>query len=173
VKKGSEEEFFLLYETEADALFRFVLFKISDREHVKDIVQEAFVRVWEYLSSGKRIDNKRAFLFRVAGNIIIDFYRKKKEQSLDQLHEAGFDAMDHREVNISDKFDTDEALAILQAFPDKQREAIWLRTVEGWSVKDIAIHLEETENTVSVRIHRGLKIWREKLASKKKPVKTS
>lgn len=174
-KSGMEEDFFSFYEKETDALFRFILLKISDREHAKDIVQEAFVRVWEYLSAGKLIENKRAFVFRVAANIVVDHYRKKKEQSLDQLHEAGFDVSDHRNVNMADKFDTDVALDILRGLPDKQREAVWLRTVEGWSVKDIAAHLEEDENTVSVRIHRGLKIWKERCAeiSKKYPGKTS
>lgn len=157
-----EREFFELYETEADAVFRFVFFKISDREKAKDIVQEAFVRVWEYLSSGKPVSNKRAFTFRVAGNIVIDQYRKKKEYSFDELHESGFDASDDSGATMAERIDAKEALETLRTIPEKYGEAVWLRTVEGWSVKDIAQHLGESENVVSVRIHRGLKMWRER-----------
>lgn len=172
-----EKEFFELYDTEADALFRFAFFKVSDRDRAKDIVQESFVRMWEYLSTGKSIQNKRAFVFRIAGNIVIDQYRKKKELSLDGLYEAGFDAPD--QVNdgavMAGKIDVKDAVALLQDLPDAHREVVWLRMVEGWAVKDIAEYLKESENTISVRIHRGMKIWKEKILSIGKgfPAKTS
>lgn len=169
--KASEQIFFSLYESQSDALFRFVFFRVSDREAAKDIVQEAFLKMWETLSSGRDIKNNRAFLFRIASNLVIDRYRKAKEYSLDSLAEQGFDAPDDPGIPIEAKIDTDQALEILQSLPDKFHEAVWLRMVEEWSVQDIAALLDETQNAVSVRIHRGLKLWRKRLseATGKKP----
>ncbi|HCJ45356.1 MAG: RNA polymerase sigma factor [Candidatus Moranbacteria bacterium] len=158
--KALEEKFLALYDGQVDTLFRFVFFRVSDHELAKDIVQEAFLKMWQTLDTGRTIENERAFLFRIAGNLVIDRYRKAKEYSLDSLAEEGFDAPDDIEIPIETKIDVDTAMEKLQSIPEKYREAVWLRAVEEWSVKDIAELLEETENVISVRIHRGLKLWR-------------
>lgn len=78
-----ERDFLAAYDEHSDALFRHVLIRVRDREVAKDIVQEAFSRTWLYLSEGKKIDYMRAFLYRVANNLIVDGSRKKKSASLD------------------------------------------------------------------------------------------
>ncbi|MFZ2187113.1 MAG: RNA polymerase sigma factor [Candidatus Moraniibacteriota bacterium] len=174
--KAREQKFFLLYESQADALFRFVFFRVSDREAAKDIVQEAFLKMWETLCSDKDIQNERAFLFRIASNLVIDRYRKTKEYSLDSLAEQGFDAPDDPGIPIETRIDVGTALELLQRLPEKYHEAVWLRAVEEWSVKDIAALFDETENVISVRIHRGLKLWRKQIsedAGKKSGAETS
>ena len=137
---------------------------MSDREVAKDIVQDAFFKMWETLRLGRKIENERAFLFRIASNLVIDRYRKTKEYSLDNLTEQGFDAPDDPGIPIETKIDADLAMEVLQDIPEKYREVVWLRMVEEWSVKDIAELSCETENAVSVRIHRGLKLWRKQIS---------
>lgn len=158
-----EKKFLALYESQTDALFRFVFFRVSDRETAKDIVQETFLKMWETLDSGREIENERAFLFRIASNLVIDRYRKAKEYSLDSLTEQGFDAPDDPGTPIETQIDAELALELLQDIGEKYREVVWLRMVEEWSVQDIAELLCETENVVSVRIHRGLKLWRKRI----------
>lgn len=158
-----EKDFFALYEKEGDALSRFAFYRVSDQEAAKDIVQSAFLKMWEVLVSGKDIENKRAFLFRIASNLVIDRYRKTKEYSLDVLAEMGFDAPDDAGVPIEDHIDTGSALELLERLPEKTRDAVWLRMVEEWSVQDIAELADESVNAVSVRIHRGMKEWRKLL----------
>jgi DNA-directed RNA polymerase specialized sigma24 family protein len=72
------DEFIALYDEMADQLFRHCFFKLSNRELALDLVQETFSRTWEYISSGKEVNNIKGFLFKVANNLIIDEYRKKK-----------------------------------------------------------------------------------------------
>ena len=159
-KADLEKSFFELYERESDSLFRFVFFRVNDRDGALDLVQESFVKLWEVLTSGKVIENKRAFLFRIASNKVIDRYRKVKEYSLDLLAEEGFDASIGERVSIEERIDAKFAMKALELLPEKYREAVWLRNVEEWAVKDIARHLGESENVVSVRIHRGIALWR-------------
>ncbi|MCW1887961.1 MAG: sigma-70 family RNA polymerase sigma factor [Candidatus Moranbacteria bacterium] len=158
-----EKHFFRVYEDEADALFRFVSFRMADREKVLDIVQESYFRLWKVMVE-KKPDNIRAYLYRIARNLLIDEYRAKKDvTSLETLVEAGFDIKKEEGINSHDKLDLQNALQSLRALPEKYREALWLRMVEGWAVQDIASSLDETESNISVRIYRGMKLLRKAL----------
>ena len=153
-----KNDFHEAYKLHADALFRFSFFKLSDREKAKDIVQDTFVRYWEYVAADGQVDNVKAFLYRIANNAIIDNHRKKKEISLDILEEDGFDPMDTESHHtMARSLDSKRALELVNNLKDKEREVILLRYVEGLSVKEIAEVLDERENTVSVKIHRALK----------------
>lgn len=152
-----EQEFLKAYDQFADAIFRHCVFRVSDREKAKDLAQGSFVRLWDYMSQGKEIDNMRAFLYRIANNLIIDEYRKKKDESLDRMRdEEGFDVGFDVMRDIETKDEHAKAVALLECLPDKYREALVMRHVDGLSVKDIAHLTHETENVISVRIHRAI-----------------
>lgn len=154
-----KKQFLSTYEEHADALFRFAFYKLSDREKAKDIVQDAFVKFWEYLRADGEVSNPKALLFRIASNAIIDNYRKHKEVSLDVLAEDGFDPGDgYKEAQqIVERADGSLALKLLNQLDEPLRHLLMLRYVDGLSVKEIAEITDERENTVSVRIHRALK----------------
>jgi len=152
-----EQEFLKGYDQYSDAIFRHCVFRVSDREKAKDIAQGTFVRLWGYMSQGKEIDNMRAFLYRIANNLIIDEYRKKKEDSLDKMRdEEGFDIGFEPRHDIEAKDDYVRAQALLERLPEKYREALVMRHIDGLSVKDIARLTHESENVISVRIHRAI-----------------
>lgn len=156
-KQEIENRFLKGYEEFSDGIFRFCLFKISDRELAKDLTQEVFARVWKYLSAGHAVDNMKAFLYRVANNLVVDEYRKKKGVSLDRLMEDGFDVSLNDEKRIYDLIDGREAVKILNKVDEKYKEVIKMRYLDGLLPKEIALILHESENSISVRINRGLK----------------
>lgn len=162
---ASQEQAFLeAYEKHADVLFRHCFFRLSDRERALEVTQETFTRTWDYLSQGKKIEKFKPFLYRVAGNLIIEEYRKKKTLSLDAFLEAEThdesmvddlhddDALDR----LADAFDSARAVEALDVLPDAHREVLVLRFIDGLTPKEIAAHLDERENTVSVRLHRAI-----------------
>ena len=87
----SEEQFIKIYDELADSIFRHCYFRIYNYERAKELMQETFTRTWEYVAKGKKIDNLKAFVYRIATNIIIDEARRKKSVSLDDLMENGFE----------------------------------------------------------------------------------
>jgi|CXWK01.1.fsa_nt_gi RNA polymerase sigma-70 factor (ECF subfamily) len=151
-----EQHFLKVYKENADAIFRFCYLRLSDREIARDVAQDTFMKVWQHAHKGEKIDNLRAFMFTTARNLIIDNYRKKKASSLDALMEEGFDVGVEISESVVDAFDGERAMALLATIPEKYRDAIYLQYVEGLSVKEIAEITGETENNISVRIHRGL-----------------
>lgn len=159
MKKNQEQlqELFLEhYAANADGIFRFCYFKTSDREISLDITQEVFTKTWDYLGSGNTIENFKAFLYRTARNTVIDYHRKKKTQSLDYLLEEGFDVADTTSPKTQDVLDAKRIVSLLEDLDEKYKEILTLRYVQDLSIKEIALSINETENTVSVRIHRGL-----------------
>lgn len=162
----SKKYFTEVYNRENDALFRFCLLRVSDREKAIDLVQESFTRLWVSVSTGKSVENPRAFLFVVARNLIIDWYRKIKSFSLESLSEEGefgvkFEAMDENaHGNIETNSDAKRALAMMNHLDPQHKEVIYLRFVEGLPPKDIAEILKLNANTVSVRITRGMEVLR-------------
>jgi RNA polymerase sigma-70 factor, ECF subfamily len=147
------------YEEHSEALFRYSFYKTSDREKAKDIVQDTFVRYWEYVVAGGEVLRIKPFLYRIASNAIIDHYRKKKELSLDDMErDFGFDPEDfdsHHKVIRGP--DSQIALALVKKLDPQSRDMVLMRYVDDLTVKEIAEILDERENTISVRLHRALK----------------
>lgn len=165
VNQNLNTNFSKSYEEYSDAIFRYCLYQTSDREKALDLTQDTFIKTWEYLSQGNKVDNLRAFLYKVAGNLIIDYRRKKKSDSLDQMTEGGFDVKDttdemERTENV---FEKDLALKVIDQLEEKYKDVLILRFVEDMSIKEIAKVMHQNENNISVRIHRGLQKLKEAL----------
>ena len=150
------QEFETFFTDYNDAIFRHCFFKVRDRELAKDLTQESFVRLWQCLEKGDQIDNVRAFLYKIAGNLVIDHVRKKKSVSLDALAEEGFEPGQDDLPAIQNRLDMESALVILEKVPEPYRQALVLRYVEDLDPAEIAAITGETANVISVRIHRGL-----------------
>jgi RNA polymerase sigma-70 factor (ECF subfamily) len=145
------------YDTYNDAIFRYCLFETSNREVALDLTQDTFVKVWQYLEAGNEVEHMKAFLYRVAGNLVIDYRRKKKSGSLDQMMEetdfdVGFDGRDA----LANGFDAQKMMGVLNDVGDTYRDAIIMRFIDDLSIKEISQVTGESKNTISVRIHRGL-----------------
>jgi len=153
-----EKLFLDSYDKHVDEIFRHVFFRVHDRERTKDIVQETFTRTWEYLRAGKQVDYMRAFLYRVAGNLIIDHSRVSgRTTSLENAVEEGMQFGDEVET-VDHEFSSDARMLVVHI--DKlepiYREVIILRYMQDLSVRDIAEQLDEKETNISVRIHRAI-----------------
>ena len=163
-----ETAFNTMFEAESDAIFRFCLFRVSDREQALDLVQDTFARAWRAMQDGTVMDNARAFLFTVAHRLVIDWYRKKKPVSLEaQGEQDGTDEI----IEPADPLTQGAGLELaaegrfliskLGELDHSYRQAVYLRYVEGLSPPEIGKILGMSEGAASVRINRGIKQLRE------------
>ncbi|MDO8523410.1 MAG: sigma-70 family RNA polymerase sigma factor [bacterium] len=156
-----EREFMSSYDAYSDAIFRHCFFRLSGREEAKDAVQEVFLRAWKY-SQANKIENIRALLYRIAGNIIIDTYRKKKTISLDKLEENGFQPKDNSYEKIMLNTEAKNFIKLLDRLEDKEREVVIMRYVDGFGPDEIADIIakrdgdEVSPNLISVRLSRAI-----------------
>lgn len=145
------------YEEFADAIFRHCYLRVSNREVGKDIMQDTFIKAYQYAKKGETIENIRALLYKIANNLIIDYFRKAKEASLDAMNEAGFDPKGSDGSDFGKALDEEAIVKTLQKLRPEDRELIIMRYIDDLKPRDIAIILGLAPNTVSVRIHRAIK----------------
>lgn len=153
-----------MYEDYADAIYRHCYFRVFDKELAKDLVQETFAKTWRYLASGREVLNGQAFLYKVATNLMINRSRKKKEISLDMLQEQGFDPGTDQRASLENFIAGKKVFEELDRLDDRYSQVITMRFVDDLSPQEIADILGESENAVSVRLHRALKKLKELLA---------
>ena len=160
---GVQQKLFLeAYDNYADALFRHAYFRVSNREVALDLMQDTFTKTWDYIEKGNEIEQFKPFLYRTLNNLIIDEYRRKSSDSLDEMfegevNEGMFDDLQTggREV-VEFSFDAALLKETLQELPDQYRDIVTMRYIDELMPQEIADVTGESVNVVSVRIHRGL-----------------
>ncbi len=175
IKGDHEERFLKAFEEYSDALFRHAFLRISDRERAIDVVHDTYTKVWAYVRKGHEVESFRPFLYKVLNNLIIDEYRKTKEASLDALFEidgideGSFDELSSNTVeSLAATLDGKQVFGLVETLPDVYKEVIILRFIDELGPKEISVLIEETENVVSVRLHRALRLLRQMVESKEK-----
>lgn len=157
------KHFIEAYDLYADELYRFCLFKVSDAERAQDLVQDVFTRYWQTIRTNPDITYPRALLYTIARNRITDWYRKKKEDSLDALQDEGREFAGQTGIDIERSAEYAEILKAVDDLDEPSREAVLLRFTEGWTPVEIAQLNNESANAVSVRLNRAIKKLQDRL----------
>ena len=154
----TQQEFLEAYDQYADAIFRHCALRLGDREDGKDLMQETFIHAWEATVGGLAIRNMRAYLYRIANNLIIDMARRRKRRptsSLEELMEEGFNPPSHEKGPVA-AFEESFVLETLQNLEEPYRTAVILRFVDDLPPREIAQLLNVSPNVISVRVNRGI-----------------
>ena len=134
---------------------------IAPPDEVEDIVQDTYVKVWQQHNKEDK-DLNHGFLFTVAKNTTIDYFRKAstkyneefvEEKVLDENDVGSNDCSVHRAVVSNERF----ALfcEAVQGMAPQCRKVFVLRKVYGMTTKEIAKELEISPRTVETQLHRA------------------
>ncbi len=143
------EEYNKCVDKYSDGVYRFILKNIKNEERAKDVVQDAFEKLW--INVDKVIAEKaKSYLFTTAYHKMIDLVRKDK-------FKAGMDDVNYNKYSHSDQYtDINEILhKAIEKLPDIQRSVLLLRDYEGYSYKEIGEITELNESQVKVYIYRA------------------
>lgn len=154
-----KDEFEKAYIDFSDQIFRYIYFRIFDRDIAKDLTQETFYKVWDYIAKGNTIENMQAFLYRTAHNIIVNTIRDKKPSvSIDNLIETiGFELADTEQEESNARLrDIASILDSFKMLNEKDSELMRLRYVDGLSIEEISAITRYSISNISVKIHRIL-----------------
>jgi RNA polymerase sigma-70 factor (ECF subfamily) len=160
--KQDPEAFAELYDLYVERIYRFVFFKVANREEAEDITSEVFLKVWHYISEKKKIKSFSGLLYRTARNSIIDLYRSKyrKENplSLSNLPEGvelGDKGKWEKDMGVS--LATEELIRKIKKLKQEYQEVITLKYVDGLDTAEIAEIMEKSQTSVRVTLHRAIK----------------
>lgn len=136
-------------EEHADAVFRFVQKQIRDRDSAKDIVQDAFEKMWKKLDN---IDPTKAktYLFTTAYHTLIDHTRRAARNA--SFNEVDFNQHSHNQQYSDLKEVLNKGLELLPAI---QKTVLLLRDYEGYDYAEIGKITDLNESQVKVYIFRA------------------
>jgi RNA polymerase sigma-70 factor (ECF subfamily) len=155
-KKGLQEMLTLAHHDFEKRLGSHAFFKTSNRETSKDLVQDTFIKTWNYLIKGGKIDIMEAFLYHVLNNLIIDQYRKHKTVSLDVLLEKGFEPKTNDSEHLLNVLDGKRALILIARLPLIYQKVMRMKYVQDLSLQEISLITGQSKNAIAVQLHRGL-----------------
>lgn len=156
---GDKHAFGMLYSHYLDEIYRFVYFKISDEQIAEDITEETFLRTWNSLSKiykkDGKVDNFRAWLYRVANNLVIDHYRKKKPVL--NLDRTWIKKQPLPEDLVLKEELSNQLVRLIKRLEPIHQEIIILRLVNDLSHKEVADVMNISEGYSRVLLYRALK----------------
>jgi len=134
------------------------------RHEVDDLRQEIYARTYDAARAG-RPSNTRAFVMRIARNLLIDRARRERVVSIDfvedlsRLDEAPELAATERQMTA--RLELGRLQRVLQTLPPRCRQVVELRKIHGLSQRDVASRMGITEDTVERQVSKGVRLLAE------------
>jgi len=158
VKRQDKEAYGQFYDLYVGRIYRFIFFKVSSAPDAQDLTSEVFLKLWQRLKEGQEIRNLNAFIYALARNTVIDYYRSKArtEKDLDEVGQIANEDKDMLAKQIVDS-QLQGVLKGLDRLKSEYREVVILRFLDELSIKEISEILVKSKGAVRVLIHRALK----------------
>ena len=144
----------MLYGRYARAMYNLCLIYESDRDNAKDILQEAFIKIFRNIESFDRKGSLKGWMKKIITNTAIDNYRKNH-------NEAQFIQIDNivqpfsNEESVASILNTKDIISQVNRLPNGARMIFQLYAIEGYSHKEIADLLNISEGTSKSQINRA------------------
>lgn len=163
-EKDIKQQFSEVYDKYINSIYRFAYIKTSSQLNAEDITSEVFTRYWQSLQKKTMIDNERAFLYKTARNIVIDFYRKRGRTPETISTDSDFDIASNEnlqdQANLSLEITTIKN-AVSQLKDDYQNVVIW-HYLDDMTIGEVAKTMGKSEPATRMLLSRALKEIKEK-----------
>lgn len=163
---GDENSISLLINKYRKKIYNYILLTVKNESVADDIFQDLFIKIQKSLKSEKYMDNGKflSWALRIAHNLIIDYYRQKKQSNLVSTDDEGQQNVMYSrsfvEGNVEDEMVDSQMKTdlrkLVDSLPLEQREVVILRHYMGMSFKDIAKHTDVSINTALGRMRYAL-----------------
>ena len=173
IRNQDTEAFREVYQIFADKIYRYIFFRIPSQEQAEDLLQDVFLKFWNYLAGEDvKVDNLQALLYRLAKTSIAGYYLTQGQQK--NIAERDKVDLDEMEWQLESKDDIEHEIDIKMRVKqvhqqldtlgnEEYKEVIELRYLQGLSHKEIAEVMNKSENNIRVLFHRALKKLKENL----------
>lgn len=153
---GTETAFSELYDLYFQKIYKFIFYRVGHKETAEDLTEEVFLKAYKSLSGLKNDSLFESWLYQIARNKVIDYYRSKKiVVAIDELENT----LEY-ETNIIDivnlGFDQKALIELIRELTPEQQVIIKLKFYEDLDNATIAEILEKEEGTIRVIQHRAI-----------------
>lgn len=138
-------------------VYRFIYYKVQNREEAEDITQEAYAKTIAYLKKdGVKPDKYISFLKTVAMNLLRDKWRKKKRQGV-SVNLEGINPEETATPDYSEKALEKQLIEnALKGLGEEQQKVVSLRIIKGYSVAETAKMMDKGEGAVRSLQYRAI-----------------
>lgn len=162
---GSEKAFEKLYSLYSERLLGYLIKLIKSETFSCELLQDAFVKIW---NNRQNIDpglSFRSYLFRIAENLVYDFFRKaaRDKRLQAELINSASSQYRHVEENFCSKENAQLLREAINALPPKRRQVFQLIKIEERSYEEVSGLLNISTSTISDHIVKAAKFIREQL----------
>jgi len=162
-----KKRFLKAYNDYSPSILRHIYFRVNNQELAEDLTQETFFKAWRYISKkDTEIANLKTFLYKVANNLIIDYYRQKNNKmtvAIDEVSEEFIATESQQEKEADQAFDKKLVEKFLLKLKDDQKQVLLYRYIDDLSILEISKLTGKTKENIRVIIHRGLKALKEQM----------
>lgn len=167
IENGDVDAFGELYSAYIQRIYRFILFKVQTHEEAEDLSADVFLRAWQHLYHQRRpVQHLNAFLYQIAKNIVIDFYRERRNQGR-AMTDAIEQIADRKQQQLFRQIEQSVELSAIERsvrqLKDEYKDAVLLRYVEELTIAEISEILGKSRGHVRVILFRALKLIRDQL----------
>ncbi len=131
---GKKSAFDVLYQRYKQPIYNYLYRSCSDSQDADELFQQVWLRVVAAAANYRSHGRFRSWLFTVAHNCIVDFYRKYRPPESEFVDDHHSENPDYETMDVAGKL----RFAISQ-LPADQRQAFYLRQESGFSVREIAV----------------------------------
>jgi len=156
-KSGNSKAFAELYDACVERVYRYIYFRVTDDIAAEDITSQVFLKAWENLDRYQIGSSPFvAWLYTIARNLVIDFYRTKKGSvPLDEI--TALPAKEQSPVEeVELRFSLQAMRDGLQALTDEQQQVLILKYIAGLPNENIAKLMNKREGAVRALQMRAL-----------------
>lgn len=161
ISKGDERAFARLFSAFYDQLYSVTITYLKVHEHAQDLVQQVFLKVWEKKEKLADVDRIDDYLFIIARNEVMNFFRKesRSERYVQYIKELLRDEAGTPEEQLSLKQKRESIEKAVAQLPEQQKEAWRLREL-GLPQQEIAVRMQISIHTVKGHIAKALQAIR-------------
>ena len=153
-----------LYQTYAKDIRRFIYYKTQDVDKAEDILQEAFIKLWDNCSK-VNYEKAKSYLYTVATNTFLNTIKHEKVVRNHQLNNVSHQTNESPEFIMLEKEFMDKLQRTIDSLPEKQKEVFLLNRIEKKKYKEIADLLGISVKAVEKRMHSALLVIREHIGN--------
>ena len=150
----TENQFHKEYLSLAETLYRIAFYMLESEAEAEDAMQEVFLKLWDTRDSLDGVRSPKAYSITLLKNLCLDRIRRARHLCFpEQLPEQPAPHLQDDEMD--ERMRLDKVLKAIKALPDRQREILLLRTVEGLSYEEIAERTGMNPLTLRVLLSRA------------------
>lgn len=146
-----------LYDMYVDRVYRHIYYRVGNVADAEDLTQQVFLKAWQAIDKYKKTASPfLAWLITISHNLVIDFYRTKKDKTYLEAEVTANDLASSPERIAEARFEQQRLRRVILQLPGEQQQVILLRFAEGFRHAEIAAVLRKNEGAIRVILHRAL-----------------